>query len=226
MRRLALALFLAGCAENAVLELQVTLPPAPAPASEDDDPWYAQVQVRRSSAAFVEDGFWSGTDPRAIQLGESRQVDCISVVSHDDTVSLNVRVNFCRSPDCDSDDRARVPELRYSLEHPFYIGRHTYWHTTIDRVPECATDDDCTRGVCLSADRRCGCATTADCCPAGEPCRHECIAGGCVEQIGRCAIEGCVTGGDPSDFCNLAGQHLCETGGVDRVEAYMCSLSE
>ena len=223
MRWALLAMILAGCAENAVLELQVELPPAPQPAT--GEPWYAQVQVRRSTAGFVEDGFWSGTDPRTIQLGESRQWDCISVESHDDTVSLNVRVNFCRSPDCGSDDRARVAERRYTLEHPFYIGRHTYWHTRIDRVPECGSDDDCTRGVCLTADRRCGCATTSDCCPPGEPCNHECIGGGCVEQVERCAIEGCATG-TTTDFCNLAGQHLCETGGVDRVEAYMCSLSE
>lgn len=219
------ALAAGGCAENAVLELQVELPAAP---EGDPDPWFAQVQVRRSNASF--DATWEGLDPRTLELGPEPQWDCISVQTGDDSVDLNVRVNFCRTSDCEGLGDDRPPERRYFLEHPFYLGRRTYWATSVERVPECATDADCAQGRCLD-DGRCGCAADIDCCPdgscacPGEQC-YACLAGGCVQQVDRCGIEGCVVGGAPIRFCTDDDRHFCETGAHDRTEAYMCSLSE
>lgn len=219
------ALAVTACAQSAVLELQVELPAAP---SGDPEPWFAQVQVRRSSAAF--DATWAGPGPRAIQLGSEPQWDCISVQSDDESVDLNVRVRFCRSIDCEGLGDDMRPERRYSLERPFYLGRRTYWATSIDRVPECTTDEDCALGACLP-NGHCGCTTDADCCPdggcacPGGQC-YACVAEGCVQQVDRCRIQGCVVGGSPSRFCTEDDRHFCEAGAYDRTEAYMCTLPD
>ncbi len=216
-----LALLASGCAENAVLELQVELPPAPT-----GEPWFAQVQVRRAAGNGF-DAVWMGSDPRAVELTSAPQWDCISVQTNDDTVDVNVRVRFCHEIDCLGFGDDTAPERRYFLQTPFYIGRRTYWATTIDAVPQCTSDSDCEVGACVAG--QCGCATDADCCPSGgcncpdEPC-YACEAGGCVERIDRCSIEGCVADGRPSSFCTEDGHHFCESFPYDRREAFMCSL--
>lgn len=217
----ALALLASACAENAVLELQVELPPAP-----PGERRYAQVQARRAAGNGF-DAVWMGSDPRTVELGSAPQWDCISVITSDDTVDLNVRVRFCRERDCLGFGDDTAPELRFFLEHPFYIGRRTYWSARIPSVPECSTDADCAAGRCIGG--QCGCATDQDCCPAGgcrcpdEGC-FTCQAGGCVEEFGRCRIEGCVADGRPSNFCTELGEHFCESFPYDRREAYMCTL--
>lgn len=218
----ALALLTSACAQNAILELQVELPPAPA-----TGPRFAQVQVRRAAGNGF-DAVWMGSDPRTVELGDSAQWDCISVVTNDDTIDLNVRVRFCRESNCLGFGDDTAPERRYHLEHPFYIGRRTYWTTRIAAVPQCTTDADCEVGRCI--DGLCGCLLDADCC-AGCDCDRggdcfACEAGGCVQQIDRCRIAGCIRDGDPRDFCTSEGQHICETSAYDRREAYMCTVPD
>jgi hypothetical protein len=228
MRRALLAVFLllGGCAENAVLELQVQIPPAPDPSTET----YAQVQVRRADATGF-DVSWTGDDPQGVQLGQDAAWVCTSVDSHDATIDLDVRVRFCGSPACDALGDDSAPEVRYHLEHPFYIGHHTYWSAQIAAVPECTTDADCALGRCV--DGRCGCETDADCCPAGDcstcggdpsgtPCPVcEGEPASCVVQVDRCHVEGCIPG-RTNNFCASDGRHFCESNGIDRTEAYMC----
>ncbi len=219
------ALLLSGCAQNAVLELQVQVPPAPDPST----PRYALVQVRRADAT----GFgvaWTGDDPPGVALGQQAAWVCTSVESHDETVDLDVRVRFCGSATCDALGDDTAPELRYHIAHPFYIGRHTYWSAQIAAVPECMVDSDCPAGVCVAA--RCSCTTDTDCCPggdcsacggsSGEPCATcEGQPASCVEQVGRCQVEGCIPG-RTNNFCAGDGRHFCETSSIDRTEAYMC----
>lgn len=225
-RRAWLAAFvlLAGCAQNAVLELQVEIPPAASSA----DPVYAQVQVRRTDATGF-DVSWTGDDPPGVALQQDASWVCTSVDSHDASIDLDVRVRFCQSPSCDALGDDTAPEVRYHLEHPFYIGRHTYWSAQIAAVPECTTDADCLLGTCVAG--RCGCSTDADCCPEGDcsmcggshapcpTCAGEPAA--CVTQIDRCHVEGCIPG-RTNDFCAEDGRHFCETNAIDRTEAYMC----
>jgi hypothetical protein len=212
------ALLLGGCAQNSVLELQLELPPAP-PEDDGNGPWYAQVQVANASTPFELD--WLDVDLEAVQLGDAPQWDCISVESLDDSIDLNVRVRFCRSPNCvDMPLGTAVEERFYRLEHPFYRGRRTYWRTRIPEVPECATDGDCGGfGQCVGG--RCECESDAEC--AGE---LVCEANHCLEEVGRCSIEGCIEGVSTT-FCSIdTGQHFCETNeSIERLGAFECDVT-
>lgn len=226
MRRglvIAALLLASGCAQNAVLELQLELPPAP----DASQQWFAQVQVRRAESSGF-DATWMGDDLPGIELGAASSWACTSVESHDATLDLNVRVRFCKSPRCDMLGDDTAPERRFHIEHPFYLGRHTYWSAVIDEVPECTTDADCALGRCIG--NRCGCSTDADCCPASgctcgasTPCPTcEGDPALCVTQIDRCRVEGCVQG-LTTMFCTADGRHFCEERAIDRTEAYMCN---
>jgi len=209
------ALVLGGCAQNAILELQVQLPEAP----PDDGvgPWYAQIQLRRA-ADHPFDIEWMGGDLEGVELGDTPRWDCVSVQSADPSMDLHVRVRFCRSPDCLNLPHDATPRERwYRLEHPFYIGRRTYWHTTIDSVPVCERDEDC-GGVGVCNDSVCGCEVDSEC--DGE---MVCEAGTCVEDVGRCSIEGCIEG-PSTNFCSVdTGKHFCETNGYfERPESFEC----
>lgn len=128
---LVLAASLSGCVQNAALELEITLPPGPA----SGPPVYALTQPRSSTNPFTDD-WLASDDPDAIELSpDGPTVDHISVLSHDDTIDLHLKVRFCSTPACSviADDGA--PEARYILDHPFYIGKRTYWTTTIDAIP-------------------------------------------------------------------------------------------
>lgn len=207
-------LALVGCAQNAILELQVELPPAPTP-----DDWYAQIQVRRASDHPF-DIPWTGGDLEAIELGPQRQWDCVSVQSFDPDIDLNVRVRFCRSPNCLDLDDGTPRERWYRLEHPFYVGRRTYWSTQIAEVPECETDGDC-GGVGVCIDGVCGCELSAEC-----PGAMTCEAGNCLDAVGRCQIEGCIEG-DSTTYCSDGdGPHFCETNAnADRDSSFECDLT-
>ena len=209
-----------GCAQHGVLELQILLPPAPA----DGASWFAQVQVRNAAGNGF-DRIWSGTgDPSPLELGTEPRWDCISARGDDESVDVNVRVYFCRTRDCPG--AAVVPERRFHLEHPFYIGRRTYWATSIEAVPRCADDAACdTLGICV--DGRCGCRTADDCCPPGgcscvDPPCYACEDGGCVARTPACRIEGCRVGPAGDGFCDADGRHVCESSAEERPEAYVC----
>lgn len=227
MSRTALAaLTLAfGCQTNAVLELQVELPAAP-PDDGTGLPWYGVVQIRAARDYPLEEQ-WTVDGDRAMRLGSTPAWDCTSVVSdgEEDVVGgdalasrdVHVRVSFCRDPQCLDLEQDLVPRERiYRLEHPFYLGRRTYWRTRIAAIPECASDGDCEGvGVCMAG--VCACASSADC-PAGLSC----LAGNCLDTVERCAIEGCFEGSAAS-FCDEEGRHYCETRGhLERPESFAC----
>jgi hypothetical protein len=214
----ALALLATGCAQNAILELQVDLPPAPLPS--DGGSWFAQVQVRRASDHPF-DIPWMGGEDQVFELGDTRQWGCISVVSGSQELDLHLRVRFCRAEDCldllDGTPRERL----YTLEHPLYIGRHTYYRITdIGEVPDCATDGDCGGiGACISG--VCGCGSAADCGGGGLTCE----GGTCLRTVGRCAIEGCIEGVSTT-FCSVEDStHFCESNpDILRQESFECAV--
>lgn len=225
--RLALvlaALASSGCTENAILELQFELPAAP-PDDGTGEPWYAMVQVRRASDHPFEIP-WTGGDLEAIELTGERRWDCISVQSFDESVDLNVRVRFCRSPTCLNLADGTLKERWYHLEHPFYIGRRTYWSTSIPGIPACdpmAPDDaDCGGiGVCNADDGQCSCSLSSEC-PSGMTC----VAGNCLLDVGRCQIEGCIEG-ESTTYCSDGdGAHFCETNAsAERESSFNCDLT-
>jgi len=126
---LALAIVLSGCPENAILEIELDLPPA-----NTMEQQFALTQMRRGDMnPFNED--WAGEDLPAIQLGAERQVDRISLVSDDDEVDVHIKVRFCSTDICSELADADAPERWYQLEHPFYLGHRTEWAERIEMVP-------------------------------------------------------------------------------------------
>lgn len=216
----AVALLGVGCAQNAILELQIQLPAAPT-----GDTWFAQTQVRNA------DGHpfsipWMGGDIESVPLEASPKWDCLSVESGNEAADLHVRVRFCRSADClDLDDGTRR-ERWYRLEHPFYIGRRTYHQIQIDSVPLCDSGggiDMCgSIGVCDA--NVCQCTTDAECSSArGEDLI--CEEGNCVGVVDRCRIEGCIEGVSTTFCSEETGMHFCETNDdIPRDDTVECDV--
>jgi hypothetical protein len=122
---------LTGCVQNAALELELTLPPGPTAGA----PVYALIQPRRSTDPF-EDEWRASDDPEALELAPGEPtLDHISVLSQDDTIDLHLKVRFCSTPTCSVIEDDGAPESRFSLEHPFYIGKRTFWSASIDAIP-------------------------------------------------------------------------------------------
>lgn len=141
----AASLLVAACGEpNAVLELYVTLPPAPA-----TGPSHVLVQARRADAFAFEVADWLDTaDLDTVPLGPEGQVDHISIESiGEDDFDLNVRIRWCQSVGCSdpADDPTRVLTSCIRLAHPFYLG-----HRTEYRIEDLAIAD-ASMGACPDA---------------------------------------------------------------------------
>lgn len=129
---LALAASLGSCARNAVLEVEVTLPPQPA----GDVPRYAVVQFAAEPQEFESD--WAGNgDFEGVPLGDAPTTTRFSIVSETEPTVVLVKVLFCTNPTCDvlADDPRRTPAVWYRLERSFYIGARTRWTPEILEVP-------------------------------------------------------------------------------------------
>ncbi|MDQ3036232.1 MAG: hypothetical protein M3Y87_27775 [Myxococcota bacterium] len=127
-----LALALAGCAQNAVLELQLMLPARDALVTA---PIFALVQVRRADAHPFEVDWQPQADAQAVELGDAPARVQLSVIGRDPTIDLHVKVRFCGDPDCDGIDDADAPERWFAIEHPFYVGRRTAWAACVEDIP-------------------------------------------------------------------------------------------
>lgn len=128
---LALVLPVAGCADNAILELEVDLPASPM-----GEETYAFIQVRTDELGF--DVPWSGADPvDGFLLGPTRSTQPISIVAAPRDYDRNVRVRatFCSQPRCDGFGDDIAPERRLEIEHPFYSTRRTAATWRIEDVP-------------------------------------------------------------------------------------------
>jgi hypothetical protein len=127
---IGLAVALASCAQTGVLELQLMLPAQPA----GSPPLFALVQIRRANDHEFEQ-LWSGDELAGVPLASTPTRTQISVIGHDPSVDLRIKVRFCQTPGCTSIMDDMVPETWYELEHPFYIGRRTAWAACITSVP-------------------------------------------------------------------------------------------
>lgn len=152
-----LALLAAGCARNAIFELELELPAAP--------PGEDLFVLAQASDVLAFDDDWSGVE--GVQLGplaasctradpppvcEDRQVldpECsatVSVVSGGDAAEpLRLRVRFCRSSGCELPEDAAAPEARVTVERAFYQGRYTQARLCLDEVPPGPLDVDVAR---------------------------------------------------------------------------------
>ncbi len=148
-RRLALLALIAlapGCTRNAILELELDLPPQPSGSA-----LYAVVQVR-SQGSFDEP--WDDVPLEGLPLGTSctrpdppipchdRMLDpacseVISIVAGEDAITepLSVRVRFCSDPTCSAPEDAGAAEQRVEIERAFYVGHYTQARVCIDEVP-------------------------------------------------------------------------------------------
>ena len=127
---LASCVLFAACAdENAVLELYVELPAAPA-----GGPQHALIQARRADAFAFEVTDWIDTDDLGtVPLAAEASVDHVSIETlGDDDFDLNVRIRWCESVGCSdpADDPTRALTTCLRLEHPFYLGERTEHRVT------------------------------------------------------------------------------------------------
>lgn len=127
---LVLVALLAGCSDNAVLEVDLGLPASAEPGI------YAYVQFDDGEASFtsqwVNPDDWPGTE----LTGSTQRVQ-YSAVSERFDIDLLIKVRFCQSPTCDrpGDEDTVSRGVVYRVQHPFYRGSRTEWATTIDEVP-------------------------------------------------------------------------------------------
>jgi hypothetical protein len=174
-----------GCVQNAVLELDLELPPADqVPPNGEREAPFALTQVRDGTIDFGGTvSQWKGADdPAATMLGEAPHLEKISVVTEDASLDVNIRVSFCTAEACNVFGDDHPGEVQITVEHPFYIGERT--SLAIRIAPGGDVDvptggDDATRIL-----------------------RH---------TVGRCEIRGCVAGDDSGTYCRMTdGTHLCE----------------
>ena len=178
-----LAFVHAGCTENAVLEIELQLPPNPGPGTR-----FALTQMRRADMNPFDEQ-WAGQDLPAVELGTEALVDEISVVSDEDDLDMHVRVRFCISRTCGDLMDANAPERWFFLEHPFYLGHRTEW-----REGDMARADD----------------PRIESIPdATDSCTADPMPGNCPIMVGRCQIRGCVEG-MIGNFCDMSDRHFCE----------------
>ena len=129
---IVLGLGLAGCARNAVFEVDLTIPP-----QTPGEPLFALVQVENGSVLFEDD--WQSGSREGIPLTGSTQTLHYSIVTEDPTTVVQLKVRFCVSSFCDSlpaDDPARGRTVGYRFERAFYVGERTRWRGTIATLPD------------------------------------------------------------------------------------------
>jgi len=154
---LALALAAAGapgCAQNAIFELTLDLPPRPA-ALPATTPMYAFPQLRAGTAEAYMDR-WAGQDPlTGVELTGERTTMQISVIGNSDIEALPLRLKtqFCVDPRCNGfgDDRG-VPIQCVEFARVFYVGKVTSYPHEITVVPTataCAPADVIAIDRCL-----------------------------------------------------------------------------
>lgn len=163
---LATLLLATGCARNAMLELDVVVPPQ----TVADRP-FAYIEVSSDISSFDESPFSiQGTANLDVMDGGTAP---FAVLTGDESTEVRVRVRYCRSASCSDIDDVRAfeegtePGLFYSFERAFYIGAVTSY--TLEVGPLSAEQPLAMTSV--STICRCqvaGCATTL---PGGSYCR-------------------------------------------------------
>lgn len=130
MRRallLPLALCLAACADNAILEVELDLPAA------TGTQMFAYVQSR--SADTIDFGTeWAGADaPEGFLLTSGGSVQHVSFVTSGPAMTrqLGIRVRFCSDRVCGAIADTTAPEAQFVIERAFYRGHRTTLRLTV-----------------------------------------------------------------------------------------------
>ncbi len=153
MRRallLPLALCLAACADNAILEVELDLPMAATSA-----PQYAYVQSR-SAAAIDFDGDWAGADaPEGFLLTSASSMQNVSFVTSNGatmTQPLGIRVRFCSDRVCGAIADTHAQEAHFVITRAFYRGKRTNVRLTVtpSATPTTTTIDRCHVAGCTT----------------------------------------------------------------------------
>jgi len=123
-----------GCAENAVLEMEIDLP-----GRGTSDSTHAFVQVRSGEQNFAD--AWSGDDPLdGFPLQVSANTISFSVVGDSDHEGqpLLMKVRFCTTSRCIAivDEERLRPKVYIRIERAFYVGHYTGAAATIDAIPD------------------------------------------------------------------------------------------
>jgi hypothetical protein len=157
-----------GCAQNAVLELELDLPQSPSPATTR----YAVVRVVTGDVSFDEE--WQG-DPQLPPFALDPSAKTVQRVSLDgssdvESAKVRVKVRFCRDPNCAAIGDDTAPEVRLQLARAFYAGKRTSYAWSIPCVPNVAGQTD--TPVCATAQR-------------GETDVTKCEVAGCRSGVAR-----------------------------------------
>ena len=125
---LAVALSSLGCADNAILDVDLVLPMATAEAR------VAVLDVRPASGFDFEGGIWQESDvypPLETELGASTTTVVGSVPAEHIEQDVLVRVRFCGEEAC----AASAPAVCFRLERPFHAGEVSTFHAEITSIP-------------------------------------------------------------------------------------------
>jgi hypothetical protein len=115
---------------NAILEVELLLPPRAEPSTTR----FAYVQFRRADGHPFELD-WERSDRDGVELSDVSTPADISIFTTEPNVDVHLRIRFCQQPTCGAIGDDLSPELWYALEQPFYEGHRTSWGTTITDEP-------------------------------------------------------------------------------------------
>ncbi len=122
---------ISACADNAVLDLSIVVPPRTTAANT------AVLDVRPASGFDLEGSDWpsSAAFPElSVELGATPLRIEASVPAEHVDQDLLVRVRFCATAGCATGS----PAVCYRLARPFHGGRLSVFHTELVAIPEAA----------------------------------------------------------------------------------------
>jgi hypothetical protein len=166
MFAVAASFLVSGCAQNAIFELTLDVPP---PVGERSR---VVIEARTGDADFSTD--WQQTQITGIPLTPAvrNSITASFEASGDDIVGqLKVKVRFCVDERCldTADGPMSAPEQRYEFDRVFYQGRYTTYAVTLDELP-----DPSMAPPVEPVDK---CSIAGDDCWEGAPVTNNCLDG-------------------------------------------------
>ena len=139
-----LAVVLGGCARNAVLELEIELPP-------EEGLALAELYVLSDYTDFS-DAAWTEAQLEPLtELGDVARVDIVAEGASIER-ALGLRIRLCTAEPCP----AGAPEQLVRIDRAFYVGERTWLRIPLPatpvRDPELLIFDRCEVGGCLDGD--------------------------------------------------------------------------
>lgn len=172
---------LAGCSQNAMLELELDLPAQSGPQAPAR---YANVRIVSGEVPWDQD--WQVDAPLPSPKLDPSQpsVERVSVEGNADNeaVPVRVKVRFCVDPNCTAIGDDQAPEVRLQIDRAFYVGQRTSYAWSIACVPNVPGQND------------------------GAPACS--VSQRSIVDVSKCQVQGCRTG-VTSSYC-VGDKHFCE----------------